>query len=271
MIRKYIMILTGGNIMNCYTIITGASCGIGYELAGLFARDNKNLIIVARNEAKLEEIKMDFEKKYDISVIPLALDLTIENDVDYLYEYVEKSNIIVDNLINNAGVGTFGEFTKVETDKDLDMIMLNVYALTKLMKLFLPDMVKRNRGGILNVASTAAFGVGPIMSVYYATKSYVLSLTESIREELLGTNVKISALCPGPVETEFQKRAGVKKAGIAKGYMMNAEDVARYGYREYHKGKAVIIPGIKNKVLVNSFRFIPRNIIGKISYKLNKN
>lgn len=256
--------------MNNFTIITGASSGIGYEIAKLFAKDKNNLILAARNEEKLNNIKQDFEKSYGIQVIVLKLDLTVESDVDYLYEYVNKNNIIVDNLINNAGMGSFGEFYKVDCCKDLNMIKLNVYSLTKLMKLFLPDMIKRNKGGILNVASTAAFGVGPIMSVYYATKSYVLSLTESVSAELKDTNVKISALCPGPVDTEFQSRAGVKKAEITKGYMMSADEVAYTAYKQYNKGKTIIIPGLKNKLLVQSFRFLPRKLIGLIALKLNK-
>lgn len=260
----------GDNMMQSYTIVTGASCGIGYEIAQLFAKDKNNLILVARNEEKLNEIKKDFEQKYKINVIVIRLDLSVDNDVDYLYEYVEKNKIVVDNLINNAGIGNFGEFYKADCTKDLDMIKLNVYSLTKLMKLFLPNMIKRNKGGILNVASTAAFGVGPMMSVYYATKSYVLSLTESVSAEVKGTNVKIAAICPGPVDTGFQGKAGVKKAKIAKGYMMKADEVARDAYKNYNKGKTIIIPGYKNKVLVQSFRFLPRKVIGMAALRLNK-
>lgn len=257
--------------MKGYTLITGASAGIGYELAKLFAMDKNSLIIVGRNEEKLMEMQMDFAKNYNIDVKYLALDLSNEHNVDYIYEFVEKNNLVVDNLINNAGFGSFGVFHEVDIDKDLEMIKVNVYALTKLTKLFLPKLVERNTGGILNVASTAAFGVGPIMSVYYATKSYVLSLTEAIAEELRETNIKVSALCPGPVNTGFQNRAGVKKSELTKGYMMTAKEVADIGYKQFNKGKTIIIPGMKNKFLVQSFRFLPRKLISAISIKLNNN
>ncbi|GKX68614.1 SDR family NAD(P)-dependent oxidoreductase [Inconstantimicrobium mannanitabidum] len=256
--------------MKGYTLITGASAGIGYELAKLFAMDKNPLILVARNEKRLAEIQKDFAEKYNVDVKYLALDLSNEHNVDYIYEFVEENNLVVDNLINNAGFGSFGAFHEVDIEKDLEMIKVNVYALTKLTKLFLPKLVERNTGGILNVASTAAFGVGPIMSVYYATKSYVLSLTEAIAEELKGTKIKISTLCPGPVNTGFQGRAGVEKSELTKGYMMTAKEVAEVGYKQFNKGKTIIIPGMKNKFLVQSFRFLPRKLISSIAIKLNK-
>ena len=166
---------------------------------------------------KLNEIKKDFEQKYKINVIVIRLDLSVDNDVDYLYEYVEKNKIVVDNLINNAGIGNFGEFYKADCTKDLDMIKLNVYSLTKLMKLFLPNMIKRNKGGILNVASTAAFGVGPMMSVYYATKSYVLSLTESVSAEVKGTNVKIEAMFQDLLILDSKEKQELRKLRLLRG------------------------------------------------------
>lgn len=253
-----------------YTLITGASSGIGYKLAELFAQNNKSLILVARDKSRLQNIKQSFEKKFKVEVICLSLDLTNDNDVDYLFKYVEENNLIVDNLINNAGIGSFGNFNEIDKDIDMDLIRLNVYTPTKLMKLFLPKFIERNSGGILNVSSTAAFGIGPGMATYYATKSYLLQLSESISYELKGTNVTVSTFCPGPVDTDFQRKAGVKKSSISKGYIISAEEAAKSAYEGFIKGKVIIVPGIKNKLLVQGFRFLPRCIIGNIASRLNK-
>lgn len=252
-----------------YTLITGASSGIGYDIAKLYAKDKASLILIARNEEKLKKIKEDFENRYDIKVIYLSLDITKENDVDYMFEYVEKNSLVVDNIINNAGAGSFGDFCDIDDNIDMNIVDLNIYAPTRIMKLFLPKLLERNYGGILNVCSTAAFGIGPRMAVYYATKSYLLQLTESISYEIEGSNVTISAFCPGPINTEFQKKAGIKKGELSKSYMMESEEAALCAYKGFKKGKKIIVPGIKNKLLVQSFRFLPRSIIGKIALKLN--
>ncbi|GIM28907.1 short-chain dehydrogenase [Clostridium polyendosporum] len=255
--------------MKHYTLITGATSGIGYELTMLFGKDNHNLILVGRDKERLKKIQQRLNEDFNIDVIILKKDLTFEDDVEEIISFVEKNNLIVDNLINNAGVGSFGYFHEVDSKKDLDMIKVNIYALTRLTKYFLQKMIDRNNGGILNVASTAAFQPGPIMSVYYATKAYVLSLTEAIQEEVREKGIKVTALCPGPVATEFQRRANVKKSELTKGYMMDAKIVARIGYKGFMNGKTLIIPGFKNKILIQSLRVLPRKFVRKIIKRVN--
>lgn len=255
--------------MKGYTLITGATSGIGYELTMLFGKHNHDLILVARNEERLKKIQKKLDEGFGIDVIILKKDLTFEGDVEEIISFVERNNLVVDNLVNNAGAGSFGYFHEVDCKKDLDMIKVNIYALTRLTKYFLQKMIERNNGGILNVASTAAFQSGPIMSVYYATKAYVLSLTEAIQEEVKERGIKVTALCPGPVATEFQKRASVKKSKLSSGYMMDAKTVATIGYKGFMSGKTLIIPGLKNKILVQSLRILPRNLVRKVIKKVN--
>ena len=252
-----------------YTLITGATSGIGYEIAKLFAGDKKDLILVARNYKKLQDIRAELEAGYDIEVVTLALDISIEENVQNIYDFVTKNNLPVENLVNNAGVGSFGDFSHIPLDIDLDMIRLNIVALTQLTKLMLPMMIKRGSGAILNLASMAAFQAGPRMSVYYATKAYVLSLSEGLSEELLGTGVKVSVICPGPVDTPFIEKAKIKKAGAAKNFVMTAEAVAKIGYEGFKKGKTLIIPGYKNKLLLQLLRIAPRRLVAKIIKRSN--
>ncbi|SHE39833.1 short chain dehydrogenase [Clostridium fallax] len=251
------------------TLITGATSGIGYELAKLFARDGNNLLLIGRNKNKMKEIKESLEENYKINVFTLIKDLKKEQSGEEIYNYVEKNNLIVDNLINNAGFGSFGCFNDIDRIWDLDMIKVNIFALTNLTKLFLPNMMKRNKGGILNVASTAAFQGGPLMAVYYGTKAYVLSISEALAEELVNTNIKVSVLCPGPVDTSFQSVAKVKKSSFAKGYMMEAKFVAKKGYDGFRKGKTIIIPGFKNKLLIQGLRILPRKLVSKVIKRVN--
>lgn len=251
------------------TLITGATSGIGYELSKLFAKDRHNLLLIARNKEKMQEIKKELEKKYSVCIFIIQKDLKDEQAVDEIYNFVKKNKLIVDNLVNNAGFGSFGYFHKINRQWDLDMIKVNIVALTNLIKVFLPDMVRRNSGSILNIASTAAFQGGPMMSVYYGTKAYVLSISEALAEEYKDTKVKISTLCPGPVNTSFQNIAGIKKCPIAKGCMMSADKVAKIGYEGFKKGKRIIIPGIKNKFLIQLLRLMPRKLVSKIIRKTN--
>lgn len=255
--------------MNTYTLITGGSAGIGLELAHLFAKDNNNLILVARNEKKLDEVKLEFKNLYKIDIKTLALDLSKEENVYKVYKYVEENNLTVENLINNAGIGSFGSFTQVSIERDMELLQININALTLLTKLFLPKIVELKSGGILNVASTAAFQAGPGMSVYYASKAYVLSLTEALHEEYKDKMLKITALCPGPVDTEFQNKSNIKKAEFAKKYIMNPKAVALEGYKGYLKNKAIVIPGIKNKFLIQLLRISPRSLARRIIMSTN--
>ena len=203
-----------------YVLITGATTGIGYELAKLYANDGNNLILVARDEEKLEKVKEELMLLYNINVYSISLDLSEDNSCEKLLNYVNKKNISVDILINNAGLGSFGYLSEIEIEKELNLIDVNVRALTELTKVFLPIMISHGDGAIMNVASTAAFCAGPKMATYYASKSYVLSFTEAIYEELKGTGIKVSCLCPGPVSTGFQDKAGIRKKESAKKALM---------------------------------------------------
>lgn len=242
--------------------------GIGYELAKLFAKDKRNLILISRNILKLQDVKNELSK-FNIDIKILALDLKNSEDIQDLFNYIEANKLNINILINNAGIGTFGDFNNIEWKSEEALIDINIKALTKLTKYFLPKVVKEKEGGILNVASTAAFCSGPRMATYYASKAYVLNLTEAIYEEYKAAGIKISCLCPGPVKTSFQDKAGIKKSKSAKKYLMDAEEVAKICYKDFYKGKVIIIPGVKNKLLVMGNKLIPRSISRKIVLKNN--
>lgn len=253
-----------------YTLITGASEGLGLELAKLFAKDKHNLIIVARNMDKLNEVKNNLESEYEINVETLSVDLSLDNSCEKVYDFVNKKNLTVDNLINNAGIGSFGYFSDEDEEFHEDIININIKSLTHLTSYFQKHMVRRKEGKILNVASTAAFTSGPKMAMYYATKAYVLSLTEALHEESKIQGVTVSCLCPGPVRTTFQEKAGIKKSESAKKYLMDANKVAEIAYKDLLKGTAIIIPGLKNKILIIGNKLIPRVISRKIIFHNNK-
>lgn len=251
-----------------YTLITGASMGIGYELAKLFAKDKRNLILISRNILKLQDVKNELSK-FNIDIKILASDLKNNEDIQDLFNYIEANKLNINILVNNAGIGTFGDFNNIEWKSEEALIDINIKALTKLTKYFLPKVVKEKEGGILNVASTAAFCSGPRMATYYASKAYVLNLTEAIYEEYKAAGIKISCLCPGPVKTSFQDKAGIKKSKSAKKYLMDAEEVAKICYKDFYKGKVIIIPGFKNKLLVMGNKLMPRSISRKMVLKNN--
>ena len=259
--------MTDSNIR--YTLITGASTGIGYELSKLFAKDKHNLILVSRNKIKLQSVKNEL-LKYNIDIKILGLDLASSEDIKSLFSYIEINKLNVNILVNNAGIGTFGDFNDNEWEKEEALIDINIKALTQLTKYFLPKIVECKNGGILNVASTAAFCSGPRMAAYYASKAYVLNLTEAIYEEYKDNGIKISCLCPGPVKTSFQGKAGIKKSEAAKKYLMDAEEVAKVCYKDFNKGKLIIIPGMKNRLLVMGNKILPRSISRKIILKTNR-
>lgn len=252
-----------------YTLITGGSEGIGYELAKLFSKDGHNVIIVARNETKLLKVKRELEEKYKNKVKTISLDFTVEKSCEELIEFVDKKKFIVDNLINNVGIGSFGDFCDAEEGFEDRIIDINIRTVTTLTKYYMKQMLSRGSGNILNVASTASFVAGPRMAMYYSTKAYVLSLTEALYEEARGTGVYIGCLCPGPVKTTFQEKAGIKKAESAKKYLMDASDVAQKAYAGFKKKKAIIIPGFKNKLAVFGGKIAPRSISRKIILKNN--
>lgn len=246
-------------------LITGASSGIGYELAKIFARNGFDLVLVARSELKLVNTALEFQQQYSIRAIPLSKDLSEPNAANDLYELLKAQGIAVDILVNNAGFGAFGPFIQTSWEEEQKMIQVNMTLLTELSKLFAADMVKRRFGKILNVASTAAFQPGPLMAVYYATKAYVLSFSEALANELQGTGVTVSCLCPGPTDTEFNKRANISASKLVNSNMrMEAGPVARIGYKGLMRGKRLIIPGMKNKMFVQAVRFLPRQMITAI-------
>ena len=251
-------------------LITGASSGIGYELAKIHASKGDNLVLVARNIERLNELKAELEHQYHIEVYNIEKDLSVINSPKQVFEEVKQKNIQIDYLINNAGFGDIGKFSSTSWEKELRMINLNITALTQLTKLFLTDMLARKQGKIMNVASTASFQPGPMMAVYFATKSYVLHLTEAINAEVKGSGVSLTALCPGPTESGFQAAAEIKESLLFNKKNPTSKEVAEYGYKAMMKGKAVAIHGFKNYLMANSVRFTPRNWVVAIAKKLQE-
>lgn len=242
-------------------LITGASSGIGLDLAHLFAQDGHDVVLVARSEDKLRELATELERKHKIVAHVIVADLTRPAAPQQILERAPA----VDILVNNAGFGTSGKFTDADLRTELEMIQVNVTALTQLTKLFLTPMLERGHGRILNVASTAAFQPGPLMAVYYATKAYVLSFSEAIAEELRGTGVSVTVLCPGPTATGFQKNANLGSETLLKVMRpVSSMSVARAGYRALMRGQRVVIPGVKNKIGVQSIRLTPRLLATRV-------
>jgi uncharacterized protein len=250
-------------------LITGASNGIGLELAKIHASKGDNLVLVARNKSKLDELKLELEKQYKVSVYVIGKDLSLLNAAQEVYEETTKQHLKIDYLINNAGFGDFGMFYETDWNKEVQMINLNITALTQFTKLYLADMVKRKTGKIMNVASTAAFQSGPTMAVYYATKAYVLSFSEAIDNELSDKGITVTALCPGATESGFQVAAAMEESALVKGKKLpTSKEVAEYGYAAMMKGKTVAIHGWMNYILANSVRFTPRAIVVKLTRKI---
>ncbi|MCA6497851.1 MAG: SDR family NAD(P)-dependent oxidoreductase [Bacteroidota bacterium] len=250
-------------------LITGASNGIGLELAKIHAAKGDQLVLVARNKSKLDELKLELEKTYKISVYTIGKDLSAMNAGQEIFDETSKQQIHIDYLINNAGFGDFGMFVETDWNKEAQMIQLNITALTQLTKLYLKEMVKRGSGKIMNVASTAAFQSGPTMAVYYATKAYVLSFSEAIDNEVRDKGVTVTALCPGATESGFQAAAAMEESNLVKGRKLpTSKEVAEYGYESMMKGRTVAIHGFMNYLLANSVRFIPRAMVVKVTRKL---
>lgn len=245
-------------------LITGASLGIGRELARVFARQGHDLVLVARSRGRLEELKAELEPKYQIHASVLVSDLSVPGACGELFGKVRDLGLHVDYLVNNAGIGLHGPFQENELFREMEMIQINITALTELSKLFLPGMIREKRGGILNVASTAAFQPGPLMAVYYATKAYVLFLSEAMHEELRGSGVTVTTLCPGPTRSEFQERAGIGHVKLFTYAAMAPEPVAEAGYRGLMRGKSLVIPGFLNQLTAFSTRLSPRWLLPRI-------
>jgi short-subunit dehydrogenase len=244
--------------MKPIALITGASGGIGLAFARILAREGYDLVLVARSKDKLETLALELQPA---KVTVILKDLSLKQAPPEIYEELRQKGIIVDTLINNAGLGDYGFFQETEWKKQSGMIDLNIQALTHLCHLFGKDMVMRRNGHILNVASTAAFQPGPLMSVYYASKAYVLSFTEAISNEWKEYGVTVTALCPGPTESGFWEAAGLKGLPLINRLKMPGSDaVAEYGYRSMKRGKTVAIYGILNTILATAVRFTPRSV-----------
>src|SRR5690242_14077702 len=250
-------------------LITGASGGIGYELAKLFAHDHHHLVLVARNASRLAQVADELQRQFGITVKPMALDLTAPPAPQFLFDQLSREGVAVDFLVNNAGYGLFGRFEEISPEESFGQIQLNIVALTALTRLFLAPMLKRKAGRILNIASTAGFQPGPLMAVYYATKAYVISFSEAIADELKSTGVSVTCHCPGATDTGFQKRAETENSILFKKlHPMDAKTVARHAYRGMMAGKTLTFSGLRNRVVAESVRFAPRKIVTAISRKL---
>jgi short-subunit dehydrogenase len=251
-------------------LITGASSGIGYELAKRFAREGHKLVLVARSRERLEEVRKELSDATGAAVTLIAKDLSRPGSAAELFAELRARSIEIGILINCAGFGASGLFAQTDADLERDMMQLNMIALTELTKLALPDMIGRRAGRILNVASTAAFQPGPRMAVYYATKAYVLSFSEALANELAGTGVTVTTLCPGPTRTRFGRRAGIEGANVFRAGVMSAEAVSDAGYDGLMKGRSLIIPGLRNRLLAASARLGPRKLVTAITRWMNE-
>ena len=252
-------------------LVTGATRGIGYELSKLFAQDGHDLVINARHIGDLEEAAAFFRSSFGISVHPIAVDLSQPDTPEAIFERVRAEGVTVDVLVNNAGFGLRGAFAETELETELRMMQVNMGALTHFTKLFLGGMLERGSGAILNVASTVAYMPGPLMSVYYATKAYVLSFTEALASELEGSGVGVTVLCPGPTKSHFKKRA--KQRGIWMRYLlreMEPETVARAGFRAVKRSRRLAVPSLQDWLVVFFHRFVPRPLLAHLVRELHR-
>jgi short-subunit dehydrogenase len=248
--------------MKFVALITGASSGIGREFAHLFAEDKNDLLLVARDKERLEKIAQELRETHGVFVKTIVADLSDMRMIDELYATCMTEGLQVAYLINNAGIGDFGFFSQSDWNKIEAMIDLNIKAVTKLCRLFLPAMIAQQSGRILNVASTAAFQPGPLMAVYFATKSYVLFLTQAMHNELGGTGVIATCLCPGPTRTGFQAAAQMAESKLFRDKKLpTARDVARFGYRAMRDGKMTAIYGFRSALIAFFVRFLPRAFV----------
>jgi uncharacterized protein len=240
-------------------LITGASAGIGVDLAACFAREGYDLILSARTESALREVGDRLAQAHGVRVTAFALDLGEIGAGTKLAQAIEKRGLHVDVLVNNAGYGYAGAFSESPLDVELGMIDLNIRTLLELTHIYWPSILKNPRGGVLNVASTAAFQPGPLMATYFASKAFVLSLTEALWEEARGTGVKVSCLCPGPTTSKFRERAGTDKKKLSKaGKSMSSAAVAELGYQAWKSNKRVEITGLRNRIVAAAVPFVPR-------------
>ncbi|MGH9310013.1 MAG: SDR family NAD(P)-dependent oxidoreductase [Vicinamibacterales bacterium] len=252
-------------------LITGASGGIGEELARLLAAGGANLVLVARSHDKLAALARDLSAGHRVQAHALACDLSVPDATETIVSRLRDDGIAVDILVNNAGFATYGPFVETAADEEARLLQVNIVALTNLTKRLLPGMVERRHGRVLNVASTAAFQPGPLMAVYYASKAYVLSLSEALANETEGTGVTVTCLCPGPTRTGFQDRAKMRESKLFTTLgVMSAADVARAGYDGMMAGRAIVIPGLSNKLQVQVLRVSPRAMVPRVVRRIQE-
>lgn len=245
-------------------LITGTSSGIGRELAKIFAAAGSDLVLVARREEELSNLADELRAVHAVTARVLPADLSQPAAAAAVCEVLDESGVDVDILVNNAGFGAHGTIAELSLERQLQMMRVNMVSMVDLSRRLLPGMIERGWGGILNVASTAAFQPGPHMAVYYATKAFVLHFTEALAQELAGTEIKVSCLAPGPVATGFAAAAGIEESVLFKVGVLDARKVAWAGYRGLRRGKAVVVPGLRNKLLVLALRFTPRSVVRRV-------
>ena len=246
-------------------LITGASEGIGYELTKLFACNGYNLVLVARNEAKLNQIREDLSRAQGISVKVIVKDLSKSNAPYEIYDELKKDGIRVNILVNNAGYMVYGLFTETELSQELDMLQVLVWSPLVLTKLFLKDISREGGGKILNIGSIGSFNPGPLSAVYFAAKAFILSFSHAIAEELAVKNITVTALCPGGTRTQFHHRGKIENLFASKYGLMSAEKVAETGYKALMSNKRHVVPGIANKVIVFTGRLAPWTFRAKVA------
>ena len=250
-------------------LITGASAGIGRDLARLFAADGHHVVLVARRADALRALASELRERHRVEATVLAADLADPAAPGKILAHLDSAGLAVDVVVNNAGFGLQGAVAALPLERQLEMIQVNVTALTALTRIFLPGMLQRNRGGVLNVASTAAFQPGPLMAVYYATKAYVESFTEALAEEVDGTPLRISCLCPGPTATEFAEVAAITETNLFRRTVMSSAEVARIGYDGWRDGKVLVVAGLSNKLGMALVRVAPRPAVRRMIKRLN--
>ena len=257
------------DIRNETALITGASSGIGLHLAREFASHGHSVILVAPVESELLQIAAELRNTHNVQARALAADLEDPNSAQTIFDTLANEGTHVDILVNNAGHGFKGKFWDIPIEKDLSMVRLNVEAVMRLTKLFLPPLIRRGHGHILNTASVAGFEPGPSLAVYHATKAFVLSLSEALATELEDTGVTVTALCPGQTDTDFFPKAGMMETvAFQKAHVMSPQEVAKMGYEATMKGQRVIVAGAVNKAMVFSRHLMPESAQAKVNQKL---
>jgi short-subunit dehydrogenase len=246
-------------------LVTGASGGIGLEFARRFAKEGYNVVLVARSKDQLEVLAAQLTDQFGVRAVAIAADLAQDSAPQAVYDQLTAMNLHIDVLVNNAGLPDYGLFHLADTNKQMQMIHLNIGALTHLTRLVLPGMIERGYGRVINIASTAAFMAGPLMSVYYASKAYVLSFSDAIANELEGTGVKVSVLAPGPVASGFQARAGMEKSRLVQQGLMSAQELIDQVFTPLMEGKPLVIPGLRNKVIPILARLLSRGAAARLT------